>query len=71
MRRNGSRKTEVAQLQFATPGVDQQIFGLDVPMHHAMMMTPVNRSAQLMNIPGEGGGGSRWFGGSTFIFHIV
>lgn len=50
--RKNPGKAEVAQLQLISSGVHQEILRLDVTVHYPVVVTPVNRSAKLLNVPG-------------------
>ena len=45
--RHTARKAKVAQLEFLTGGIDQEVLRLDVAMNHIMLVAPVDSFHQL------------------------
>lgn len=51
-RRRGDypREAEVAQLELVAPRIDEKVFRLDIAMDNAVVVTPVYRAAQLVDV---------------------
>lgn len=45
-----SGKPEVAKLKLVAPCVHEKVFWLDIPMNDAIVVAPVYRAAQLVNV---------------------
>lgn len=45
-----SGKPEVAQLELVAPRVHEKVFRLDIPVNDAVVVAPVYRAAQLVNV---------------------
>lgn len=53
-RRNDAGETKVAKLELIAPGVDEQVLRLYVSMNHPVVVAPINRSAQLVDVSERG-----------------
>lgn len=52
-----SCESKVAQLEFVAPRVHEQVFRLDVPVNDTVVVAPVYRTAQLVDVAGQTGCG--------------
>lgn len=49
-RRDGPCESKVTQLELVSCGVDQEVFRLDVSVHNPVVVAPVDRAAQLVDV---------------------
>lgn len=52
--RENPRESKVAQLELVAPWIDKQILWLNISMHNTIMMAPVYRATELVNVPDVG-----------------